>query len=260
MLSVRLLLPAALLPLSAAAIAQVQPPAPLGATPERVAAIADCKGRWFEAAAIVDPATKRGTRIRLCSKPGASDAEWATTLKAARDQLTVRAMPAEPKAKLLAQIDAAIAKVAAAPALAAPPVAPAPAPPIMVANSAPPAAVPPMPAAPPAARRAAPAPSIALTCAERGQSGEGPCGPLGRDSILVVKAGSGLEQGARLRLLRRGEDRGEIKIAELGPGQTVRMGLPEKLCAGVNSSKVEFQLLGPTGTGGQRFGPYTLRC
>lgn len=262
MLSVRLLLPFALLPLAAAAPTQVQSPPPLGATPERVAAIADCKGRWFEAAAIVDPATKRGTRIRLCSKPGASDAEWAATLKAARDQLQARAMPAEPKAKLLAQVDAAIAKVAAAPAPAV-----APAPPMTVANSAPPPVLmPPVPAAPPPLQTARPAvaaaraPSIALTCAERGQPGEGPCGLLGRDSILVVKAVSGMDQGARLRLLRRGEDRGEIKLAALRSGQTARVGLPEKLCAGVNSSKVEFQLLGPTGTGGQRFGPYNLRC
>lgn len=252
MFSVRLLLPVALLPLAGAAPTQVQPPPPLGATPERVAAIADCKGRWFEAAAIVDPATKRGTRIRLCSKPGASDAEWASTLKAARDQLTARAMPAEPKAKLLAQIDAAIAKVAAAPAAAAP------APPTTVANSPPPVVMPSMPATRPTATTVAP--SIALTCAERGQPGEGPCGLIGRDSILVVKAVSGMEQGARLRLLRRGEDRGEIKIAALRSGQTVRIGLPEKLCAGVNSSKVEFQLLAPTGAGGQRFGPYNLRC
>jgi hypothetical protein len=258
MLSARLLLPAVVLPLSALAFAQ----APTGATPERVAAIADCKGRWFEAAAVVDPATKRGTRIRLCSKPGATDAEWIKILRDAADQLNKRVMPAEPKARLLAQIDAAIAKVSA-PVPAPVAAAPAPAPPIMVANSAPPAGVvPSSPAAPPPARptTVVPAPAIALTCAERGQPGEGPCGLLGRDTILVVRAVSGLDQGARLRLLRRGEDRGEIKLAALPQGQAVRAALPEKLCAGINSSKVEFQLLGPTGVAGQRFGPYSLRC
>ena len=255
MLSVRLLLSVALLPLSAAATTQVRPSPPLGATPERVAAIADCKGRWFEGAAIVDPATKRGTRIRLCSKPGATDAEWTKTLRDAADQVRRRDMPAEPKAKLLAQIDAAIAKVGQ-PA-AAPPPAAAPQPPVAVTPSPLPVA---SATAPLSIAAAKPAPSIALTCAERGQPGDSPCGLVGRNSILVVKAVSGMEQGARLRLLRRGEDRAEIRLPAMRPGQTSRAALPEKICAGVNSSKVEFQMLGPTGTTGQRFGPYSLTC
>lgn len=241
-----------MLSLSAAVVAQ----APTGVTPERVAAIADCKGRWFEAAAIVDPATKRGTRVRLCSKPNASDAEWIATLKAAAEQLRTRVMPAAPKAKLLAQIDAAIARVGQA---VPPPLAPSP--PVM---QQPPVAVAPPP---PIARATGPvpatavgAPNIVLTCAERGQPGEGPCGLLGRTSMLVIKANSGMEDGARLRLLRRGEERGEIHLTPLRPGQSVRASLPERLCAGVNSTKVEFQLLGATGTSGQRFGPFTLRC
>lgn len=268
MSSFRLLLAAAALSMPALALGQE---APVGATPDRVAAIADCKGRWFEASAIIDPSTRRGTRVRLCSKEGATDAEWAATLKAAADQLEKRDMPAAPKAELLAEINAAIAGIgkpvpAAPPSQAAStPIAPAP-----IAASPPPPPPPPTPpvlagttigtAAAPATVSAATAPSIDLKCAARGQPGEGNCGLVGRETILVIKAAAGLDQGARLRLLRRGEDRGEIRLPDMRPGQVLRAGLPEKLCTGVNSSKVEFQLVGPGGATGKRFGPFSLRC
>lgn len=258
--SVRLLLAGLALPLSAVAAAQIGTPPPVGATPERVAAIENCKGRWFEAAAIIDPATKRGTRIRLCSKEGASDAEWVATLKAAADQLRTRDMPAEPKAKLLAQIDAAISKAApaASPAAPAPLIAVTPSPPPAVTVPPLQAAPSPLPSAPPVA--AAPTPGATIRCAERGKPGEENCGLVGRDTILVIRAIGGLENGARLRLLRRGDERGEIKLSAMRPGQTVRAALPDRLCLGVNSSKVEFQLVGASGSAIQKFGPFNLHC
>ena len=88
------------------------------------------------------------------------------------------------------------------------------------------------------------------------------CDFLRADTILLLKAQEGLEKGARIRFLRRGEPRGEVMVSALQKGQATKVRLPAELCRGVKSTKVEVELL-PTDSRGRvagRLGPYGLRC
>ena len=76
---------------------------------------------------------------------------------------------------------------------------------------------------------------------------------------LSIRADENLPSGIKLRFLRRGEARGEIALAAMRQGQSVQLRLPDKLCVGVSSSKVEIQVLG-SGRVVETLGPYNLRC
>lgn len=250
-----------------------------GDTPDRVAQVESCQGQKFETRVEIDPVTKRTTRIKLCGNPGASDADWVKTLEAAVVQIEQRDMPPEARQKLIDELREEIAKFAATTSKPAPPAQG-----LAGFNTDPGAAtspsgvterfetsvLPPLPA-PKSGRTASAAISaqppspmrIAMTCLDRGQSGAGgTCGFLDSNTIFAIQAVEGLEAGGKLRFRRRGEIRGDVVLAPLQVGQSIRVKLPAELCRGVTNSKVEIELLNPssTATVAARLGPYYLRC
>lgn len=71
----------------------------------------ECSGRKFEAVGVVgEGEQKRSTKIKLCGKPGETDAEWLATLQDARSRISGSALPAEIKAQIVAQLDTAIGR------------------------------------------------------------------------------------------------------------------------------------------------------
>ena len=77
------------------------------------AELARCTGRKFESSAEVGTDKKKVSKMVLCAGEGTSDQEWSTTLKDALANLQADdRMPAEGKAKILADLNAEIAKYA----------------------------------------------------------------------------------------------------------------------------------------------------
>jgi hypothetical protein len=295
MIGYRLLLASVVLAIPAALAAQDPEPATKeveGATAEREALIAQCSAYKFESVVVLDPVKNRTTRVKLCSVPGASDAEWVKTLNAAIVQLEQRRMPGAAKVQLIEELRAEIAKFDSKAILARP--APTPAPSTAVAASTLPslsterfetstlpsleprvsplpaerfevATLPSLdPARKSAGAAAAPARAMAFAvkCLEPGESGGGmTCDFLQKNTVLAIRAVNGLEDGGRLRFIRRGDERGEVELAAMEPGAVARIRLPAELCRGVKATKVELALLAPKATTvSARLGPYGLRC
>jgi len=246
-----------------------------GATADRVAQIEQCQGHKFSSMVEIDPVKKRSTRVKLCANPGASDSDWVKTLEEAVVQIEQRDMPAAAKDKLIGELRSEIARFAPA----AKPVATAQAAPIYLSRDAAsletpteryetsvlPPLTPKVAAKANAAVASPPQPPMRfqIKCLERGESGPGStCDFFVADTVLAVSAVEGLEGGGTLRFRRKGEERGEVRLAPLQAGQSARVKLPTELCKGISSSKVEIELLAPKSTGAvaARLGPYGLRC
>ena len=82
---------------------------------------------------------------------------------------------------------------------------------------------------------------------------------LERNTRLSIRAVGDLGTGTSLRFLRRGDMRGEVTLTALRQGQLVRARLPERLCVGVSSSKIEIQIVRSNQVI-ETLGPYPLRC
>ena len=254
-----------------------------GATADRVALVNSCAGHKFETMVEIDPVKHRSTRVKLCAKPGSTDADWVKTLNAAIDQIEQRNMPASARDKLIAELQAEIAQYAKpgsgiqtshGQGLAAlsmgknllaessiEPEAP------FETSSLPPLAsykakAPGAGAAPGAAAVPVKPMRATMRCLERGETGKpGTCDFFDRNTVLAFTAIAGLESGATIRFLRRGEEHGTVDIPATGTGQTRRVPLPSSICKGLSYSKVEVQILAPGETRtSARFGPYGLRC
>jgi hypothetical protein len=258
------------------------------ANPAQQALINNCSNHKFETVVVVDPVKKRGSRIKLCSNPGASDADWIKTLNDAIEQAGKQAsLPVSAREELIAQLKLEIGKYrtvsAAKPAdfvlldpskefarntpnerfevSTLPPLEPlkkADGPASMGAGGV---------ASAGAATGISAVPQkpmrIAVRCLIVGERGAGgTCDFFEKDTVLAVRAIEGLEEGGKLRFRRRGDEKGTVDLAELQPGQTARVRLPGELCRGVKTSKVEIELLGPTSRGSvaHRLGPFGLRC
>ena len=249
-----------------------------GATPDRVKLVDSCGGHKFESLVEIDPVRHRTTRIKLCSKPGASDADWVKTLDSAIIQIEQRNMPPAAKDKLIAELKAEMSNYAPTSSIARNSTTNVPSLDFgkrLVIDAAPEpevpfqtSIVPPLPDI--KARRAiaisasAPVKAIRATvrCLERGESGKGnTCDYLGKNSILVLTAIGGLEQGGSLRFLRKGEDWGTVDLEATPSGQSRRVALPAGICKRLAQSKVEILMMasGSTSVGG-KLGPYPLRC
>lgn len=266
-----------------------------GATAQRVEQVERCTGHKFEAMVEIDPLRNRSTRVKLCANPGATDADWVGTLEEAIVQMEQRAMPEAARQKLIGQLRAEIAKFPAA----ATPASPGK-PSSQSASSSQSAAafagnlggigslaatneryetsiVPPLP--PPLPRKpvpssasgaasavvaaSVPAMRFGIKCLARGESGAGStCDFFESGTSLVLSAIEGLDKGGTLRFRRKGDVRGEVMLAALPAGQSVRIRLPSDLCRGVSFTRIELELL-PPGSAGKvagRAGPYEMRC
>ncbi|MES2902633.1 MAG: hypothetical protein V4696_00455 [Pseudomonadota bacterium] len=256
-----------------------------GATPDRVATIAECQGHKFDTMVQIDPARNRSTRVKLCAEPGASDSDWVKTLEAAIEQIEARDMPVAAKDKVIAELRQEMAKFEAL----SKPAAASPSTTAFAGNlgdlgslDGPPerfetSIVPPLP--PPLPRKSAaatasggaavaalpptPAMRFRIKCLTRGERGSGgTCDFFESGTSLALSAVEGLEKGATLRFRRKGEARADVAIAPLAAGRTVRVSLPNALCRGVAFTRIELELLPPGSTGpvAARAGPYEMRC
>ncbi|MEO8142103.1 MAG: hypothetical protein ABI617_05545 [Sphingomicrobium sp.] len=261
-----------------------------GATAQRVDQVERCPGHKFDSVVEIDPVRKRSTRVKLCADPGASDADWVKTLEAAVVQIEQRAMPDEAKDKLIGELKGEIAKFASAAPSASPSATTSQSATAFVGNLGGIGAVadpseryetsivPPLP--PPLPRRTAssatatagstavvsapvPAMRFRIKCLSRGESGGGStCDFFDSGTVLALSAVEGLDQGGTLRFRRKGAVRGEVTLAPLPTGKSVRVRLPSDLCRGVSFTRIELELLPPgsTGTVAGRAGPYEMRC
>jgi hypothetical protein len=229
----------------------------------------------------------RGSKVKICGKPGQSNSDWVGTLKDALGKVTGDSkMSASVKAQLVAALNAEIARLT--PAQAPKPEAVAPAPILAAPALAPPAALAarpeterapqystytPLPAPKPAATAIVgatpgppllPAPRLTFRCmATNAISGDGPCDQLEREMLLTVQADENIPAGTSLRFLRRGDDRADVALLTLRRGQSQRFPLPARVCQGVTGSRVEIQVVRTANSGPQVVdtrGPFELRC
>jgi hypothetical protein len=262
------------------------------APPEQVEKLLqDCGTHRFETAVdYMSDGKPRQTKVKLCGTKGQSDADWVRTLKDAAAKLKANpAMAPEMKTQIIAAINGEIAKLdgnsglGAMALIRAPGIAPQPQPQLPV----PPRAVetrsieqdyaslPPLPAPKPIAVSAGvigslaslPAPRMTIRCSTTDDPLDlDSCRTLRANSLLTIRADEVLSQGTSLRFSRRGDDRGQVQLAQMRPGQSVRVAVPHKLCDGVVRSSVAIEVMrAPPGKSGasqlvDSLGPYDLRC
>lgn len=257
--------------LMAAAVALAVDPGPTegsqASDTTAAAIVADCNARKFETRVEIEKdGQKRLTKLKLCAAKEGDDASWLRTLEDAKAKIAVHPdISVESKAKIAAELDAEIAKLRTgnsgsnSAAAIVPPVS-------RVSESATPPPLPPAPAAEAKStltKSPAPAPAkprLTVRCLDVGETGGGsPCSLLERGTRLAIHADGDLTGDTRLRFLRRGDERGEVVLAAMRQGQSIRSKLPDRLCVGVSSSKVEIQVLS-SGKVVETLGPYRLLC
>lgn len=126
-----------------------------------------------------------------------------------------------------------------------------------------------MPAAsqdiPAAARVDLAAPRLKFACDTPGDfAGDLPCALFERETVLIVHAADDVPGGTRLEFVRNNELRADVPLDGLRRGKSLRLALPEKVCRGFTSGKLELRVVhGEGGGGGQQLstdGPYNLNC
>lgn len=239
------------------ALAQDEAPAADQPDTSAAAIVADCSARKFETSVEIEKdGEKRQTKLKLCAVANGDAEQWVRTLRDAKAKIAGHPdISEESKTKIAIELDAEIAKTEMGKETAvSPPVAVA-----SPAPAAPPVATKPVTAAPSPAR-ALTKPRLTIRCLEFGERGDGsPCAFLGRDTRLAIRADADLTGSTSLRFLRRGDARGEIALAAMRQGQSIRTKLPQQLCKGVSYSKVEIQVLRSKQVV-DTLGPYTLHC
>ena len=225
------------------------------------------------------------SKVRLCGQAGQSDSQWAKTLRDAAKKLQANeSMAPEARQQAIAAINAEILKLESGSAEFAMPATnltlPRDTAKITGVAQGPPAgrlpeysSLPPLPAptatvAASAANAAAavagpPAPRMTIRCLLPSDNGAaGTCATMEKGTLLSVRADEKLPAGLRLRFLRKGNDRGEVTLAAMNAGQTIRVIPPARLCLGVVRSSAEIEIIAPGGTSAPvtRLGPYELVC
>lgn len=246
-----------------------------------------CAARQFETIVnfMVDGKPRR-SRVRICGKEGQSDSDWLRTLKDSVNKTAASTtLQADAKSQIITALNAEIAELEAgmkpssslAGIVALPPQALSPRRP-STAQGSPSApteysSLPPMPAPRTTAGAAVtaslpplPRPKLTIRCLTPGQIGGSiPCETFERDTLVTVRADEDLPGGTSLRFLRRGDNRGEIELAQLRKGQAIRFRLPPEVCIGVVGSRIHLEVVRrlardsaarPVDT----LGPYELSC
>ena len=285
-----------MIPLLFLAMAAVAPALAEAPSAEMEKLLQDCDAHKFETVVnILEDGKPHQSKVKLCGTKGQSDAAWIDTLKDAITKIKANdKMPAEARAQIVAAMEAELQKLGHPDAFAlikdsAPSLRPKPALPperLDIPVRAPPAAagrsiasdygtLPPLPAPKAAAQPgsfaafapALPPPRMTIQCGTTDDPNYfTACRSLRVNSLLMVEAGEQLPPGTSLRFMRRGDDRGQVQLAQLRSGQTTRIPLPQKVCNGVVHSEVEIEILRKAAgrnAGDQvvdSLGPYDLRC
>ncbi|MGI8932187.1 MAG: hypothetical protein ACR2FK_07405 [Sphingomicrobium sp.] len=84
-----------------------------GAATDEARLVNDCSARKFETSAVLDKdGTKRVTKLKLCSNPGADDSAWIKTLEGAKARVAgIAELSPESRVKIEAELDAEIARL-----------------------------------------------------------------------------------------------------------------------------------------------------
>lgn len=238
------------------------------------------------------------SKLKMCGNEGQTDAQWIETLRDAVAKMESNStMPESTRKQIVGAIKAEIARLegggsptadsGSLPAGRAPanrantlandysvlpplpksnpaptrvldvptttPTAPGEATPTILASNQAPAPLA-APAGPPPAK-----PKLSLTCISPDFPSGGPCVTISRDTFLNVKAGEQIGPGVALRFLRQGVAKAEFPLGSMRKGQSVRLPLPQPVCAGVVSSEVEIAVV-RDGRVVDRQGPSLLHC
>jgi hypothetical protein len=241
-------------------------------TPEQKALAERCAAHKFETTVVVGD-SGRGKKVKICGKPGQSDADWLVTLKDSASKVAADKAMAQPvKAQIIAALKMEIDKLESASVSSAfVPMAmiELPARPVTVPEAPPQySSVPPLPAPLPRARggqasasaAAAPVvkPRLTVRCALPHESFAG-CTRLERETRLLIRADEDLAAGISLRFLRGGDTRAELDLGSLKKGDSFSQRLPGRVCAGVLRGKVQVQVLSKSRVA-ETLGPYALYC
>jgi hypothetical protein len=267
------------------------------------ARLANCGSRRFESVAEfqVDGKMKR-SRLRLCAPDSASAAEWIATLEKNEASTKAQTgIPESARFKLLTDLRTEIDRLKSGqrlvpitgdPGIAAqsttvagkpddfainalpplPPLAPPKAPVVEKSNDFAVTALPPLPTPKKAASTrfgSAPAgpqtirPQLSIRCIATGGAAAR-CERLGKDGAFEIGAEEDLASSITLRFRRLDSGReGEVRLAQLKRGDSVRMNVPAAICKGVVLAEFDIQVSG-AGSGGKRYsdvqGPFKKRC
>ena len=225
----------------------------------------NCGSRRFVASAEYQEDGKtRRTGVTLCALPQDSEETWIGKLeKSAEGLATQQRIPADVRAKLVADIRKEIIRLRIAQRRALP------AADALVANvPAMPAPLPPKPVAPVGtfvAPSLASAPSVRIRCLDEGgprDRGIDCEGQIRRDTVLALESDEDMSGPAKIRFIRKGQVREEVSLGTLRQGQLVRMRLPRSVCKGVVRSQLELEVVAATAKPSAALteGPYDLRC
>jgi hypothetical protein len=231
-----------------------------------------CSDHRFETTVITD-GSGRGKRVRICGKPGQTDAEWLVTLRDSAKKVEADpAMAQAVKDQIITALETEIARleIVATPASSAMPLATLTVPPepVSVPEAVPQySSVPPLPAPLPRASVTAAAnaskppierPRLTIRCAVPRES-FGDCARLERETQILIRADEDIADGASLRFLRGGDQRAELDLGPLRKGQSLRERLPARVCSGTLRGRVQVQVLSKNQVA-ETLGPYTLYC
>jgi hypothetical protein len=241
--------------------------------------VQNCDAHRFETTIqqMVDGKPKQ-SKVRMCGTEGQSDADWLRTLKDAVKKTQASEMPPGVKQQIVAAVNAEIERLST-PALNLPAGGDISKLPKTAMTTTPQVplsrdydALPPLPTAsnvpPPdvlgTSGALAPAPRVTLRCALAGDEDRPTaCDSIDKDTLLVLRADDSYPAGLDLHFVRHGDDRADVSVPALKPGQTAILRLPPRVCMGVVRSRLEIQALGsnaPTGTPAGSVGEYDLRC
>ena len=228
-------------------------------------ALANCGARRFIATAEYQEDGKpRRTGVTLCATPQDTAETWIGKLeKSAESLATQQRIPADARAKLVADIRKEIIRLRIAQRRALP------AADALVANvPAMPAPLPPKPSVPVGSYVApslASAPNVIIRCLNEGgprDLGQDCEGEIRRDTVLALESGENMSTPAMIRFIRKGQVREEVKLGTLRQGQLVRLRLPRSVCKGVVRSQLQLEVVAASSKPSAALteGPYDLRC
>lgn len=238
--------------------------------PELKALADNCSAHKFETMVVID-GSGRAKKVRICGKPGQSDAEWIVTLRDSAKKVAIDDAMAQPvRDQIIAALEAEIERLeraSPAPVTAQVATIELPAAPVVAPEAEPQYSnVPPMPAPKPrtaavianAGSAVIARPRLTIRCALPSDTFAG-CTGLARETQLLIRADEDLAAGTSLRFLRGGDARAELDLGVLKKGESLREKLPRRVCSGVLRGKVEVQILSKSQVA-ETLGPYHLYC
>jgi hypothetical protein len=243
----------------------------------------NCDAHKFETTVITtEDGEIHNSKVKLCGAQGQSDEAWLKTLKDAVDKTAANSdLAPDVKQQIVTALNGEIARLTALlPSKTAPvsalsipaPVRAAPAdnvasgysvlPPLPDRpQSVPTVVAAPVVAAPGRPVAVAPPPKpvgITIRCTTaRDFPAADTCDVIEPDTQLLVRADEAIVAPVTLRFVRRGDPRGEVRLAPMARGDSARLTIPAEVCAGIFRSKLDIQVVGAAA---QTFGPFDLRC